>query len=93
MESSVQGKKEVPLVGWCCRKRDPPIRQQDEKKIDRDEDHKLWGINPLPDYLIEYASIDAYATYESWKRIENIREGLESAKEADKSYDDPYYGY
>ena len=51
------------------------------------------GISPLPNYLIEYAAIDAYATYESWKRIENIREGLESAKEAEKNYDDPYYGY
>ncbi|VAH78029.1 unnamed protein product [Triticum turgidum subsp. durum] len=70
-----------------------PFYKKMKKKIDSDEDHKLWGINPLPNYLIEYAVIDAYATYESWKRIENIREGLESAKEADKSYDDPYYGY
>ncbi|KAF7091465.1 hypothetical protein CFC21_094040 [Triticum aestivum] len=70
-----------------------PFYKQMKDKIDRVEDHKLWGIRPLPNYLIEYAVIDAYATYESWKRIENIREGLESAKEAEKNYDDPYYGY
>ncbi|XP_073363437.1 uncharacterized protein [Aegilops tauschii subsp. strangulata] len=70
-----------------------PFYKQMKDKIDRVEDHKLWGISPLPNYLIEYAAIDAYATYESWKRIENIREGLESAKEAEKNYDDPYYGY
>ncbi|XBI62374.1 hypothetical protein VPH35_043001 [Triticum aestivum] len=70
-----------------------PFYKQMKNKIDRVEDHKLWGISPLPNYLIEYAAIDAYATYESWKRIENIREGLESAKEEEKNYDDPYYGY
>ncbi|XP_073359769.1 uncharacterized protein [Aegilops tauschii subsp. strangulata] len=70
-----------------------PFYKQMKDKIDRVEEHKLWGINPLPNYLIKYAAIDAYATYESWKRIENIREGLESAKEAEKNYDDPYYGY
>ncbi|XP_073353984.1 uncharacterized protein [Aegilops tauschii subsp. strangulata] len=70
-----------------------PFYKQMKDKIDRLEDHNLWGISPLPNYLIEYAAIDAYATYESWKRIENIREGLESAKEVEKNYDDPYYGY
>ncbi|XP_073362254.1 uncharacterized protein [Aegilops tauschii subsp. strangulata] len=53
-----------------------PFYKQMKNKIDMVEDHKLWGISPLPNYLIEYAAIDAYATYESWKRIENIREGL-----------------
>ncbi|XP_073363631.1 uncharacterized protein [Aegilops tauschii subsp. strangulata] len=70
-----------------------PFYKQMKDKIDRVEDHKLWGISPLPNYLIEYAAIDAYATYESLKRIENIREGLESAKEAEKNYDDHYYVY
>ncbi|XP_073362390.1 uncharacterized protein [Aegilops tauschii subsp. strangulata] len=70
-----------------------PLYKQMKNKIDRDEDHKLWGISPLPDYLIEYAAIDAYTSYESWKRIENIREGPESAKEAEMNYDDPYYNY
>ncbi|XBI52316.1 hypothetical protein VPH35_034703 [Triticum aestivum] len=70
-----------------------PFYKQMKDKIDRFEDHKLWGISPLPNYLIEYAAIDTYATYESWKRIENIREGPESAKEAEKNYDDPYYVY
>ena len=66
-----------------------------KKNINKEEDHKLWGISPLPDYLIEYAAIDAYATYESWKRIENIREGLECAKarEDEEDYDNPYYSY
>ena len=70
-----------------------PFYKQMKDKIDRVEDHKLWGISPLPNYLIEYAAIDVYATYELWKRIENIREGLESAKEAEKNYYDPYYDY
>ena len=70
-----------------------PFYKQMKNKTDRVEDHKLWGISPLPNYLIEYAAIDAYATYELWKRIKNIREGVESAKEAEKNYDDPYYGY
>ena len=26
-----------------------------KKKIDKEEDHKLWGISPLPDRLMEYA--------------------------------------
>ncbi|XBH55720.1 hypothetical protein VPH35_077746 [Triticum aestivum] len=34
-----------------------------KKNIDTQEDHKLWGISPLPDKLIEYAGVDVYATY------------------------------
>ncbi|KAI5013085.1 hypothetical protein ZWY2020_028039 [Hordeum vulgare] len=66
-----------------------------KQNIHRGEDHKLWGIIPLPDYLIKYAVIDACATYESWKKIENIRIGLEcsKAKESEKDYDNPYYSY
>ena len=92
MESSFQGKwyhSLADVAGSVIH----PFYKQMKDKIDRVEDHKLWGISPLPNYLIEYAAIDAYATYESWKRIENIREGLESAKEAEKNYDDPYCGY
>ncbi|XBI54833.1 hypothetical protein VPH35_036769 [Triticum aestivum] len=59
-----------------------------KKKIDRKEDHKLWGTSPLPEKLIEYASIDAYATYQTWKKIDNIKTGLESSKQEEA---DPYY--
>ncbi|XBH55928.1 hypothetical protein VPH35_077892 [Triticum aestivum] len=59
-----------------------------KKKVDREEDHKLWGISPLPDKLSEYAGIDAYATYKSWKIIDNITTGWEISKEQE---DDPYY--
>ncbi|XP_073357812.1 uncharacterized protein [Aegilops tauschii subsp. strangulata] len=94
---SIEGDKEMLRSSGLeinpDKERDPPFYKQTKDKIDRVEDHKLWGISPLPNYLIEYASIDAYAPYESWKRIENIREGLESAKEAEKNYDDTYYGY
>ncbi|XBH85611.1 hypothetical protein VPH35_073480 [Triticum aestivum] len=45
-----------------------------KKKMDR-ADHKLWGTSPLPDNLITYAGIDAYATYKSWKTIDNIVTG------------------
>ncbi|XP_073354050.1 uncharacterized protein [Aegilops tauschii subsp. strangulata] len=59
-----------------------------KKKIDREANHKLWGDSPLPDYLIEYAAIDVYATYKSWKIIDNIKRGLEISKEQEA---DPYY--
>ncbi|XP_073354941.1 uncharacterized protein [Aegilops tauschii subsp. strangulata] len=65
-----------------------PFYSKVKKKIDRQADHKQWGDNPLPDYLIEYASIDAYATYKSWKIIDNIKRGLEISKEQEA---DPYY--
>ncbi|XBJ11767.1 hypothetical protein VPH35_016414 [Triticum aestivum] len=65
-----------------------PFYSKMKKKIDRKADHKLWGDNPLPDYLIEYAAIDAYATYNSWKIIDNIKRGLEISKEQEV---DPYY--
>ena len=49
-----------------------PFYSKMKKKIDKQADHKLWGDSPLPNYLIEYAEIDAYATYKSWKKIDNI---------------------
>ncbi|XBH55574.1 hypothetical protein VPH35_077638 [Triticum aestivum] len=58
-----------------------PFYRGMKKKIDREEDHKLWGISPLPDKLIEYIGIDAYATYKSWKIIVNIITGCEISKE------------
>ena len=39
-----------------------PFYEGMKKKMDR-ADHKLWGTSPLPDNLITYAGIDAYATY------------------------------
>ncbi|XP_073357901.1 uncharacterized protein [Aegilops tauschii subsp. strangulata] len=65
-----------------------PFYRKMKKKIDREADHKLWGDSPLPNYLIEYATIDAYATYKSWKIIDNIKRGLEISKEQEA---DPYY--
>ncbi|VAH76929.1 unnamed protein product [Triticum turgidum subsp. durum] len=66
-----------------------------KKKVNTQEDYKLWGTNPLPDNLIEYAVVDAYATYNSWFRIDYITDGLEYAKEreADHYYDCPFYPF
>ncbi|XBH94350.1 hypothetical protein VPH35_085143 [Triticum aestivum] len=58
-----------------------PFYNKMKKKIDKQADHKLWGVSPLLDYLIEYATIDAYATYKSWKIIDNIKRGMEISKE------------
>ncbi|XBI09987.1 hypothetical protein VPH35_137397 [Triticum aestivum] len=61
---------------------------EDMKKIDMKDNHKLWGISPLPSYLIEYAAIDAYATCRSWKIIDNTKIGWEISKEQEAN---PYY--
>ncbi|XBJ01565.1 hypothetical protein VPH35_021193 [Triticum aestivum] len=58
-----------------------------KKKMDKGE-HQLWGTSPLPDNLIMYAAIDAYATYKSWKTIDNIVTGWDISKEQEA---DPYY--
>ncbi|KAM3192348.1 hypothetical protein ACQJBY_069529 [Aegilops geniculata] len=58
-----------------------------KKNMDKGE-HKLWGTSPLPDNLITYAGIDAYATYKSWKTIDNIVSGWDISKEQEA---DPYY--
>ncbi|XP_073358004.1 uncharacterized protein [Aegilops tauschii subsp. strangulata] len=52
-----------------------PFYKGTKKNIDTQEDHKLWGISPLPDNLIEYAGVDAYAMYKSWTLIDNITNG------------------
>ncbi|XP_073363652.1 uncharacterized protein [Aegilops tauschii subsp. strangulata] len=65
-----------------------PFYKNMKKKIDKKEDHKLWGVSPLPDYPIKYATIDAYATYKSWKKIDNIKTGLEISKEQEE---DPFF--
>ena len=38
------------------------------------------GFCPLPDKLIKYAAIDAFATYESWSIIYDVIIGLDRAK-------------
>ncbi|XP_073362225.1 uncharacterized protein [Aegilops tauschii subsp. strangulata] len=52
-----------------------PFYKGMKKNIDTQEDHKLWGISTLPFNLIEYAGVDAYATYKSWNMIDNITNG------------------
>ena len=64
-----------------------PFYEGMKKKMNR-ADHKLWGTSPLPDNLITYAGIDAYATYKSWKTIDNIVTGWDISKEQEA---DPYY--
>ena len=63
-----------------------------KKNIDTQEDHKLWGISPLPDNIIEYVGVDAYAAYKSWFMIDYIIDGWEYVKEreAENFYDRPY---
>nr|CDM83684.1 unnamed protein product [Triticum aestivum]CDM83694.1 unnamed protein product [Triticum aestivum] len=51
-----------------------------KKKVNRKEDHTLWGFSPLPNKLIKYAAIDAFATYESWRIIYDVIMGLDRAK-------------
>ena len=64
-----------------------PFYEGMKKKMNR-ADRKLWGISPLPDNLITYAGTDAYATYKSWKTIDDIVTGWDSSKEQEA---DPYY--
>ena len=65
-----------------------PFYKGMKKNINMQEDYKLWGTSPLPDNLITYAGIDAYATYKSWKTIDNIVTGWDISKEQEA---DPYY--
>ncbi|XBI19501.1 hypothetical protein VPH35_061012 [Triticum aestivum] len=64
-----------------------PFYRGMKKKMDKGE-HKLWGTSPLRENLITYAGIDAYATYKSWKTIDNIVTGWDISKEQEA---DPYY--
>ena len=40
----------------------------------------FFSFCPLPDKLIKYAAIDAFATYESWRIIYDVFMGLDRAK-------------
>ncbi|KAE8788025.1 hypothetical protein D1007_37968 [Hordeum vulgare] len=53
-----------------------PFYKHMKQKLNRNEDHKLWGIAPLLDYLIQYVAIDAYATYNAWATIDIVINGL-----------------
>ena len=54
-----------------------PSYKEMKGKIKKKLDHKRWGDSPLPNNLIEYAAKDAYVTYEAWKKIKIVKEGLE----------------
>ena len=87
------GKKWQALAEFAASLIHPSYKKM-KQKINNEEDHKLWGISPLPKYLIEYAAKDAYITYEAWKKIEIVKEGLKQWQEAEDHWDDPYYwGY
>ncbi|XBJ25232.1 hypothetical protein VPH35_002936 [Triticum aestivum] len=58
-----------------------PFYKGMKKNINTQEDYKLWGTSPLPDNLIEYTRVDAYATYKAWSMIDYITDGSEIAKE------------
>ncbi|KAM3332641.1 hypothetical protein ACQJBY_028047 [Aegilops geniculata] len=66
-----------------------PFYEGMKKKMNM-ADHKLWGNSPLPDNLITYTGLDAYAMYKSWKTIDNIVTGWDISKEQEA---DPYYHY
>ena len=55
-----------------------------KNKINRKEDHTLRVFCPLPDKLIKYAALDAFATYESWRIIYDVIMGLDREKEKKK---------
>ncbi|VAI04822.1 unnamed protein product [Triticum turgidum subsp. durum] len=69
-----------------------PFYKGMKNKINTQEDYKLWGTSELPDNLIEYAGLDAYAAYKSWFMIDYVTDGLEFAKEreANNFYGHPY---
>ena len=87
------GKKWQALAEFAASLIHPSYKEM-KKKINKELDHKLWGDSPLPNNLIKYAAKDAYVTYEAWKKIEIVKEGLEYWQEAEDHWDDPYYwGY
>ncbi|KAM3313199.1 hypothetical protein ACQJBY_032694 [Aegilops geniculata] len=87
------GKKWQSLAEFAASLIHPSYKEM-KQKINKKLDHKLWGDSPLPNNLIEYAAKDAYVTYEAWKKIETIKEGLKQWQEVEDHWDDPYYwGY
>ncbi|XBI75116.1 hypothetical protein VPH35_068525 [Triticum aestivum] len=87
------GKKWQALAKFAASLIHPSYKEM-KQKINKELDHKLWGDSPLPNNLIEYVAKDAYVTYEAWKKIEIVKEGLEYWQQAEDHWDDPYYwGY
>ncbi|XBJ19641.1 hypothetical protein VPH35_010592 [Triticum aestivum] len=87
------GKKWQSLAEFAASLIHPSYKEM-KQKINKKLDHKLWGYSPLLNNLIEYAAKDAYVTYEAWKKIKTIKEGLKQWQEAEDHWDDPYYwGY
>ncbi|XBI00558.1 hypothetical protein VPH35_129557 [Triticum aestivum] len=58
-----------------------PFYKGMKKNINTQEEYKLWGTSPLPENLIEYAGVDAYAAYKSWFIFDYITDGSEFVKE------------
>ena len=87
------GKKWQSLAEFAASLIHPSYKEM-KGNINKKLDHKRWGDSPLPDNLIKYAAKDAYVTYEAWKKIKTVKEGLEQWQEAEDHWDDPYYwGY
>ncbi|XBH96752.1 hypothetical protein VPH35_087075 [Triticum aestivum] len=87
------GKKWQSLAEFAASLIHPSYKEMKEK-INKKLDHKRWEDSSLPNNLIEYAAKDAYVTYEAWKKIETVKEGLEQWQEAEDHWDDAYYwGY
>ncbi|XBI74828.1 hypothetical protein VPH35_068291 [Triticum aestivum] len=87
------GKKWQALAEFAASLIHPSYKEM-KQKINKELDHKLCGDSPLPNNLIEYVVKDAYITYEAWKKIEIVKEGLKYWQEAEDHWDDPYYwGY
>ena len=76
------GKKRQSLAEFAASLIHPSYKEM-KGKIHKKLDHKRWGDNPLPNKLIEYATKDAYVTYEAWKEIEITKEGFELWQEAE----------
>ncbi|XP_073360234.1 uncharacterized protein [Aegilops tauschii subsp. strangulata] len=47
----------------------------------REDDHHIWTEAPLPLKNIYYASMDAYATYDVYRRLVNFQNGFESQRQ------------
>ncbi|XP_020171556.2 uncharacterized protein [Aegilops tauschii subsp. strangulata] len=47
----------------------------------KEDDHHIWAEAPLPLKNIYYASMDAYATYDVYRRLVNFQKGFESQRQ------------
>ena len=51
------------------------------KDVLTEDDHHIWAEAPLPLKNIYYASMDAYATYDVYRRLVNFQKGFESQRQ------------